>query len=422
MVALKRAVSGADRPGVMSVDAARLRALSEIVPVEGEELVPLHSARGRVTATAVMARHALPPFDQSAMDGYAVRTSDFVNRAAAFRVVARRAAGPQYYEVVPDVPAAVRIFTGAAVPFGFDAVVTQEECTRLQAGVVIPRRPICGENIRLSGEDVPAGAKIVDADIVIDSRHIAILAAAGVPTVSVRRRVRVTVLSTGNELREPHERLNLGEVHDCNRTMLLSLLEAPAIERIDLGRVPDDPEAIAQTFRAAASESDIVLSTGGVSVGEEDHVRSSVTSAGGTLSSLKASIKPGKPVSVGHLGNASIIGLPGNPVSALVTFLWFARPIVQRRMGLNPSPPRSLRAVAGFDEVRRPGRDEFLPVAVSGRDQSGRYIIVRRGPGGSARLSPLIAADGLARISGNINAVSRGSELEFYPFEGQFGV
>lgn len=412
----------AGHSGSLPVEAAWARALDGVVPVDGVETVPLRSARGRVTAAAVTAPHALPPFNQSAMDGYAVRTSDFINGAATFPIVARRAAGPQSCESIPDSPAAIRIFTGAAVPVGFDAVVMQEDCTRCDAIVVVSRRPALRENIRMLGEDVSEGATILSAGVTIDTRHIAILAAAGVSNVRVRRCVRVALFSTGNELREPHEPLAFGEIHDCNRVMLLSLLDDPTIELTDLGRIPDDPAVIAETFKMAACEFDIVLSTGGVSVGEEDHVRSAVASAGGKLTSLKANIKPGKPVSIGRLADTNLIGLPGNPVSALVTFLWFARPIVSRRMGIDPREPRSLPAVADFRETRHAGRDEFVPVAISGRDQSGRYLVARKDRGGSARLSALLGADGLARIPGHLTNVDCGHDLSFYPFEGSFGL
>ena len=296
----------------------------------------------------------------------------------------------------------------------------QERCTQVGNSVVVAERPARGENIRPLGDDVSEGAIVLKADTAIDARHIAILAAAGAPAVRVYRQVRVGVLSTGNELREPHEPLAPGEIHDCNRAMLLSLLEGPTIDLTDLGQVPGEPAIVAETFKKASRKFDVVLSTGGISVGEEDHVRSAVDAAGGELTSLRASIKPGKPVSVGHLGDASLIGLPGNPVSALVTFLWFARPIVIRRAGLVLNEPRPVAAVAGFDETRHAGRDEFVPVVVSGRDGSGRLVIEKPGPAGSAQLSSLLGTDGLARIPGSAAAVTRVRLLDLYLFNDQF--
>lgn len=410
----------ADHAGFVSVEAARKLALDGVLPVAGEELVPLRSAHGRVAASSVSASHPLPPFNQSAMDGYAVRTRDFTAGRATFPVVGRQVAGQQLRDQLPNIPAALRIFTGAPLPADFDAVIMQEHCTRVGETVTMPRQPTQGDHIRLLGEDVPDGAIILTAGTTIDARHIAILAAAGVPAVRVHRQVRVGVLSTGNELREPHEPLAPGETHDCNRAMLFSLLHGPAIDLTDLGCVHDDPAVIAEAFNKASSTYDVVLSTGGVSVGEEDHVRSSVAAAGGTLASLKAAIKPGKPVSVGHLGRANLIGLPGNPISALVTFLWFARPIVMRRAGAVLDEPRPVPAAAGFDEIRHPGRDEFVPVVITGRDGIGRLVVEKTGPGGSARLSSLLGTDGLVRIPGTATAVTRGCPLDLYVFDGSF--
>jgi len=410
----------ADHANFISIETARMRALDGVTVVAGEETVALCAARGRVTSSAIVASHALPPFNQSAMDGYAVRIRDFIDGSATFPILTRQAAGLMRSDAIPNTPGAVRIFTGAVIPVGFDAVVMQEQCQQLGNAVLVPRCPAHGEHVRWSGDDVVEGAIIVESGSMIDSRHVAILAAAGVPTVRIRRRVHVGVLSTGNELREPHEPLDPGEIHDSNRAMLLSLLEEPALDVTDLGRIRDDPGVIAKTFEAASGDFDVVISTGGISVGEEDHIRAAVIAAGGTLAPLKAAIKPGKPASVGHLGRASLIGLPGNPVSALVTFLWFARPILRRRMGLHPTDPFPIPAIAGFDETRRPGRDEFVPVVIADRDRDGRPVIDRRHRAGSARLSSLLDADGFARIPGRVSMIARGDQLDLYLFTAAF--
>jgi molybdopterin molybdotransferase len=421
MAALEGAIPCcADHTGSVSIEMARMRAVEGVGAVAGEEVVGLQAARGRVTTVTVVASHAIPPFNQSAMDGYAVRACDVAEATVTLPVVARQAAGPSLCIDASSKRAAVRIFTGAALPPGFDAVVMQEACTARAGHVTIAHQPARGEHIRLAGDDVPAGAVIVEAGTLIDARHIAILAAAGLPEIRVRRPVRVGVLSTGNELRAFHEPLCPGEIHDSNRAMLMSLLDGPAIETVDLGRIRDEPAIIAETFKAAASDLDVLISTGGVSVGEEDHVAAAIATVGGSLSQLKAAIKPGKPASVGRLGAAVLIGLPGNPVSALVTFLWFARAISQRRMGLEPGNPSPVVAVAGFDEIRRPGRDEFVPFVTTRHDDAGRPVVEKRRRAGSARLSSLIDADGFARISGELSIVSRGDPLSLYAFGTDF--
>lgn len=406
----------------VAVETARLRAIEGVVAVSGEEPVPLRNARGRITFVAVEAPHPVPPFRQSAMDGYAVRTSDLSSEVAILPVIARQIAGPAIGPSRPRARGAVRIFTGAAIPAGYDAVVMQEDCVEAKGGVSFNHLPRPGEHVRPAGDDICGGAVLVEAGTLVDARHVAILAAAGVSQLRARRRVRVAVMSTGNELREPDEPLAPGEIHDSNRAMLLSLLQSPAVDLTDLGRVADSAGGIGQALAAAAACHDVVVCTGGVSVGEEDHVGAAVAAAGGFFVSLKASIKPGKPASVGRIGTASLIALPGNPVSALVTYLWFGRPILQRRMGLEPDMPRPVAAAAGFDELRHPGRDEFVPVTITGQDGTGRVQVEKRRRPGSARLSSLIGADGLARIPGQLTAVRRGEPLEFYPFGADFSL
>lgn len=422
MTAVQATPTCCDAPGLLSVEAARAVAVEGVAAVSGEEIVPLRAARGRVTVEAVPACHAIPPFDQSAMDGYAVRTRDLTEGPTALPVVARQPAGPTHLANLPEGPAAIRIFTGAPVPAGFDAVVMQEQCDRVANTVTVRKRPAPGEHIRRAGDDVPLAQILLGPDTSIDARHVAMLAAAGVAEVSVRRRVRLAVLSTGNELRNPGETLKSGEIHDSNRTMLMALLASEATEITDLGRIPDSKARISKTIREASSNFDVVISTGGVSVGEEDHVGAAVLEADGSFLPLNASIKPGKPASVGRVGSAVIIALPGNPVSALVTYLWFGRPVLQRRMGLKPELPRPVSAASGFDELRHPGRDEFVPVVIRGHDEQGRPVLDKRRAPGTARLSSLIGADGLARISGHLSAIRRGDPLNFHPFGCDFGL
>ena len=219
-----------------SIEEARRTALLGIKPVSGIEVVPLRDSVGRVLADAVFTPHDLPPFDQSAMDGYAVRTSDFTSGCLSLPVRARRAAGASHDLSLGSSPAAVRIFTGAQVPGGFDAVVMQEHVFLHDGVARFERPPHAGDNVRHAGEDVPRGCMIMEPGVKLDSRHVAILAAAGVPTVRVRRRVRVAVLSTGSELREPGTTLQDGEIHDSNRAMLLALLDRSGVQLIDLGR------------------------------------------------------------------------------------------------------------------------------------------------------------------------------------------
>lgn len=408
--------------GLIPVETARERAIEGLLPVSGEEVVPLQQARGRVGVASVSTAHAIPPFDQSAMDGYAVRSSSIAAVPAILSVVARQAAGPDQKLAISAGPAAVRIFTGAPLPSGFDAVVMQEHCERRQDAVTINERPRAGQHVRRAGDDVKVGQIVVDRDTLLDARHIAILAAGGVAQVRVRRRLRVGVLSTGNELRQPDEELAPGQIHDSNRSMLMALLSANAMELTDLGCIEDDRAAVARRIADASTRCDVLISTGGVSVGEEDHIGAAVRSAGGSFAPLKASIKPGKPISIGRIGPAVVIALPGNPVAALVTYLWFGRPMLQALMGLRPGHPRSVGAITGFDESRHPGRDEFVPAVIVGRDELGRPVVEKNGVPGTARLLSLIGADGLLRIPGHLSAIRRREPLDLYLFGADFSI
>ena len=402
---------------LISVERARMAAIAGVLPITGSEQLPLADVLGRVLDGDVNSSIALPPFDQSAMDGYAVRSAEFVAIPTARKVTSRIAAGQRpAKDGYPDL-SVVRILTGAEVPPGFDAVIMQEFCDRAGDIVSINHQPVCGENIRRAGEDVQAGATLVASGTTVDARHIAIMAAGGIRKVDVRRKVKVGLISTGSELCGTSEELQPGRIYDSNKPMLAALLTRPGIDLHDCGHVTDDPDLLAQAFFNASESIGVLVSTGGISVGEEDHVQAAIASKGGYVDALRAGIKPGKPVAIGRLGNCVLLALPGNPLSALVTFLWFARPVIEKRMGMTPSVPTAIRAQAGFHEERRPGRDEFVPVAMKvGSD--GRLTVSKLGRGGSSRLSPLVTANGLARIPGNLERIQPGEYLDVYPFSG----
>ncbi|MEC5292881.1 gephyrin-like molybdotransferase Glp [Aurantimonas sp. C2-6-R+9] len=401
-----------DAKRLLTPAEAAARVLATLVPIAGVETVPLGQARGRILRGTITAPRSLPPFDHSAVDGYALAMRAAVDEGAGFRLVGRVAAGrPMSNEVRPG--DAVRIFTGAAIPSGCDAVVMQEHA-EVSDGVVMPlRRYRAGDNIRLAGEDVPAGADLLPVDTVIDARHLALLAASGLSRVTVTRRLRVAVLSTGTELRAPGETLSEGAIYDSNRVMLLAMLDHPAIETIDAGIIPDDAAGIAGAVRDAAAKADLVVTSGGVSVGEEDLVRRSVEAVGGFLTPLKIGMKPGKPLAFGRIGNAAILGLPGNPQAALVGAMMIGRQVVAALAGM-PAPALSeLPAMAGFERRVTPGRIEFAPACITGRDRDGTIIVETLGRGGSARLMPLAAADGFCVIPADVEYVLVGDPVGF---------
>lgn len=400
--------------GGMNFEDAVERVLSLVGAPLGTEHVKLACSPGRVLAASFTARLSLPGFDQSAMDGYAVRCAD-VTLGAALPVTGRTVAGEAPGCLAPG--GAHRILTGAALPKGADAVVAQEG-VQLDGGMVrILALPTAGANVRHRGQDIRAGDALIPEGTVLDWRHISVLAAQGASGVMVRRRPRVALLSSGRELRGPDERLEAGQIHDSNQPMLTSLLASWGAE-VNPRLVPgDDAVSLQDALKEAAEGADLVLTTAGISVGDEDHVRGALDALGGDLAVLKVAMKPGKPLAAGRLGGAAFIGLPGNPQASLAGAVGFVRPLLAKMTGL--PLPGALRALAGFDMRRKPGRAEFIPVQLR---QSGACVWAdRTGPDGSGRLAPLLAATGLAFLPGDTGDVRRGDMLAVLPFK-EFGL
>jgi molybdopterin molybdotransferase len=405
---------------LVSVDAAFPAITSLATPVAGVETLPVRQALGRVLASAATTRTALPRFDHAAVDGYAVCSAD-VGRAAPFdvRLAASVAAGTPARRAL-EAGSALRVFTGAPVPPDVAGVVVEERC-RLAGNTVTITVPVpAGANIRRRGEDVPEGATIVETGTVLDARHAAILTAAGVATVAVRRRVRVAVLSNGNELVDSAVAPRECQIPDANRPMLLALLDAACVEPIDFGCHPDDPKVLARVFAEAAADADIVISSGGVAGSDADHVARAVSAAGGRMRRFRLALKPGKPILAGSIGDTPILGLPGNPVAAMVNFLLFGRPLVNGIAGSAMTRPTGQAAVAGEPFGHAIGRTEFLPVHAAERFPDGRPKLVRLGRGGSARLRPLVLADGFAEMDATSAELPAGAPVRFHPFTAAF--
>ncbi len=417
------------RAPLMAFETALARALEMADPVEGTETVALADATGRVLAGAVAAPVPLPPFDNSAMDGYAVRLADLAGDGPwRLKPAGRIAAGDASGGGLPAAGAA-RIFTGAPVPEGADAVVMQEEAEASADAVVVRRRPRPGENIRRAGEDLPLGGTILDGGAVIGARQAGALAACGAAHVRVRRRLRVAFFSTGSELRQPGEALGPGQIWNSNRFQLGAALALPWIEPLDLGAVPDAPDELRAALERAASAADLVVSTGGVSVGEEDHMSRLLAEAGGTAEVMAVAMKPGKPLTVGRLGRAVYLGLPGNPVSAFVTWRLIGARVAAARAGIARHEPFFCTARLAGSVTRRPGRVEFrLARLVDGggggggggsgapAGSVGEVPTVELLAAASGRVGLLCAADGLAVIPAAAEGMAEGDLLHFLPF------
>ncbi|WP_350333561.1 molybdopterin molybdotransferase MoeA [Coralliovum pocilloporae] len=399
----------------------RIEALVSVI--EGTETLPLTQAAGRIQATDLTSPMPLPLWDNSAVDGYAVRMADLTGDGPhVLPVVGRVAAGDDAGQVI-EARAAVRIFTGAPMPSWADAVVMQEDCSLSECGaeVSFSDAPPTHAHIRFRGEDVPQGSVIIRKGTRLDARHIALASSVGTRHVDVIRPVRVAILATGAELAEPGQALSPGAIYDSNTPMLAALLDQPHISLTVHRTVTDDFEVIRQAVRQLAADHDLLLTSGGMSVGEEDYIRRVVETEGCELDVKKVAMKPGKPLGFGRLGRCLFIGLPGNPFAALTGFLLFARPAIADLCGMNRSD-HLLQGRAAFSTRHGGKRIEFVPARISGFAKDGLPRLEKLGKGGSARLNPLIDADGLAALPIGNEGIKEGARLAFYPFHAVFGL
>ncbi|EXI68006.1 MAG: Molybdopterin molybdenumtransferase [Candidatus Accumulibacter adjunctus] len=396
---------------MLSFEEALERLLAAAPAVaEVESLATRHADR-RVLAQAQMATVDSPPLDNSAMDGYAVAVADVPRPGICLPVTQRIPAGSVGSRLQPG--SAARIFTGAPLPPGADAVVMQELCEHAAAQVRINHLPQPGEHIRRAGSDIAAGSEILACGQRLRPQDTALAASVGIASLPVFRRLRVALLSTGDELRMPGETLPPGAIYNANRFLLTALLERLGCIVDDAGDVADSLPATQAALRAAAAKNDLVLSSGGVSVGEEDHVRAAVEGAG-RLEMWKIAIKPGKPLAFGHLATngreVPFVGLPGNPVSCLVTFLMLLRPLLLRMQGVREVAPASYRLRADFDWPGPDARREFLRV----RSHAGGTVELF-GNQGSGVLTAAAWGDGLIDNPPQ-QVIRRGDAVCFMPF------
>lgn len=406
---------GADAT-LVGIDEALARIRANAPPMQGEERVSLGAALGRVLARPVLSAAMVPPFDMAAMDGYAVQGRGLIGPGPwPLRVIARLPAGRGAEAGVAGGTAA-RIFTGAPVPAGADAVVMQEEVTREGEAILLHRRPAAGLNIRKAGDDMLAGACVLEAGRRIGPRGMAACAAAGAGHVHVRPRLRVALLVTGDEVRPAGMARDAGQIWDVNSPMLTALLTAPAVDLFSVGAALDDRAGLARQLGDLAARSDLILTTGGISVGEEDHVRPALEGLDAEVLFSGVAIKPGKPVSFGRLGSCLWLGLPGNPLSAFVTFQLFGAALIRRLTGEGAQAPLRRHVVLAEGIRRKPGRCEVRPARITGFDAHGREVACVEAATHSARVGTLADADGLVLLPGEVDELPAGALVEFQPF------
>jgi molybdopterin molybdotransferase len=396
-----------------------------ITPVAETERVPLHGARGRVNATDVTAPVDLPPFDNSAVDGYAVRHADLKpDGDTPLVIVGRRTPGRQ-----PDVTfkpgQAIRIFTGAPMPAGADTVFMQEDVKLAGERVIVPSGLKLGSNRRLAGEDVSLGKVVLPAGTVLEAQHVALAAALGLTEIEVRRRLKVAIFSTGDEVVEPGSPRGGAAIYDANRYLLSALLERLGAVVTDLGILADNADELARALGKAAAWHDLVITSGGVSTGEADHVRSAVERIG-RLVFWRVAIKPGRPVAMGVIraavrkdsaanSGAAFVGLPGNPVAVFVTFVRVVKPLLLRLAGARPQKLLPLPVRTAFAYKKKKDRREYVRVALR-RGSDGEIEAVKHPQDGAGILTSLTETDGLLEFPEDVTAIEPGTRVGFLSY------
>ncbi|WP_318377924.1 molybdopterin molybdotransferase MoeA [Enterobacter sp.] len=404
--------------GLIPLDTALTRMLAQITPLNEHETLPLAASFGRVTAGDIVSPMNVPGFDNSAMDGYAVRLADLAS-GEPLPLAGKAFAGQPFNDAWPA-QTCVRIMTGAPVPAGCDAVVMQEETEQTDTGVRFTQSVRAGQNIRRLGEDIRLGASVFAAGQTLTVAEIPVIASLGIAEVNVVRKIRVALFSTGDELQLPGQPLSEGQIYDTNRLAVQVMLEQLGCEVINLGIIPDNPDLLREAFIRANSEADVVISSGGVSVGEADYTKTILDELG-EIGFWKLAIKPGKPFAFGKLSESWFCGLPGNPVSAAVTFYQLVVPLLAKLSGkTTPALPTRLRVRAATRLKKSPGRLDFQRGLLA-RDAQGELTVSTTGHQGSHIFSSFSQGNCFIVLERERGTVEVGEWVEVEPFNHLFG-
>ena len=399
------------KPGLISVDDALAYVLERARRVCETDTVPLDQSLGRVVAQTQYSAIDVPAFDNSSMDGYAIRSCDTALGGRIELSVTQRIAAGQQGGVLGAGEAA-RIFTGAPLPAGADAIVIQEDCERDADRVSFKGPVAASQHVRPCGNNIAVGAEVLPAGVRVRPQEMGIAAAVGLTHIPVSRRLRVGFFSSGDELVHPGVALQPGQIYNSNRFTLMGLLANLGCESTDLGIVEDSLLRTQDVLRSAAENMDVIITSGGVSVGEEDHVKLAVETVG-TLEMWQVAVKPGKPLAYGRIGDADFLGLPGNPVSTLVTFCLFVRPFILRRQGVSQIEPRQIDVAANFDWPQPMRRREYVRARLDGGGTTQTVSLYPKQ--GSDVLASTVWADGLVEIPEH-TTIKRGDRVAYLPF------
>jgi molybdopterin molybdotransferase len=387
-----------------------------ITAVDEVENLSLSRAAGRVLANDIVSELNVPPHDNSAVDGYAVRHSDLPASGMTTLAVVDRAAAGHPATVAVGAGEAIRIFTGATMPAGADSVFMQEDTQADNDGsnVQVPAGLKIGANRREAGEDIVAGDTILHKGRRLRPQDLGLAASVGTETVRVFRQLKAAIFSTGDEVREPGQALEVGAIYDANRFVLRGLVEKLGVKVTDLGILPDDETAIRTALEQASKDHDVILTSGGVSVGEEDHIKPAVEALG-SLHFWRLAVKPGRPVALGQVGGVPFVGLPGNPAAAIVTFLRFARPMIMLLAGDHDTAPRIVQVKSTFAHKKKAGRREWVRASIA-LNSEGVAEATRFPREGAGVLSSICASDGLVELPEELTQLEPGNMVDFISF------
>ena len=393
---------------LISFDDARAQLLGTASPLTETATLALADTYGKVLGADICAPFDVPPFDNSAMDGYAVRATDVTLPGIRMPVSQRIAAGESPATLAPG--SAARIFTGAPMPNGADTVLMQEMCTADNGFVIVNEQPTAGQHVRKRGHEIKTGRVVLAAGTRLSAAHLGLAASLGLAALPILHPLRVAIFFTGTELVAPGTPLAAGQIYNSNRFVMRGMLQSIGAEIIDLGIIPDNFDATCAALSAAAQQADVILTSGGMSVGEEDHVKAAVEKVG-QLTTWKIAVKPGKPLAFGQVGNTPFIGLPGNPVSVWVAFSTIVLSYLQKRQGVADYDVKRRHLPAGFGK-RTGDRREFLRVQI---DDAGQLVLHTNQDSGA--LSSAAWASGLADLPAN-SEIAAGQMIDYWPAPG----